>query len=107
MDILFQKVTEILIENAQARVPEAGSFRRVGVDAELREEGWESTLSIEESYLSETERRIMLGVRRADDDRMVNNYLFKGSKQEVLAWLNSPEGLAEIIAACDHLIRKV
>ena len=106
MNQLFQKVAEVLAEHATARIPETGSFRKVAVDAHIGEENWESTLGIEESYLSETERRVSLGVHTADDDRLVCNYLFKGTKQEILTWLNSPEGLAQIIESCDHLIEK-
>lgn len=106
MNQLFQKVAEVLTEHAQAKVPETGSFRKVAVDAEIGDEDWESTLGIEESYLSETERRVTLGVHKKDSDRLVSNYLFKGSKQEVLTWLESPEGLTQIIEACDHLIVK-
>lgn len=107
MTILFQKVAEVLTEHAKARVPETGSFRKVAVDAEIGDEDWESTLGIEESYLSEIERRVTLGVHKKDSDRLVSNYLFKGTKQEVLTWLGSPEGLAQIIEACDHLGEKV
>lgn len=103
---LFQKVAEVLVEHAQARVPETGSFRKVGVDAEIRDEDWECTLGIEESYLSDTERRVTLGVHQKNSDRLVSNYLFRGTKQEVLNWLASPEALPQIIEACDHLITK-
>ena len=106
MTILFQKVAEVLTEHAHPRVPERGSFRKAAVDAEIREEGWVATLGIEESYLSETERRVRLGVHNTGDDRLVSHYLFKGTKQEILTWLNSPEGLAQIIESCDHLIEK-
>lgn len=104
---LYQAVAELLVEKAKVSLPEAGSFRKITVGGNVKGEICHSILGIEESYSSQTERYVTLGVYREGEDRVVSNYLFKGTKQEVLEWLESPEGLTQIIEAYEHLEEKV
>lgn len=107
MHKLFGAVTELLAKNIEAHIPGTGSFRTVDVGGHVKGSQYHSSLRVEESYRSETERRVALGVYRDDDDRLVSNYLFHGTKQEVINWLSSPQALEEIIAAYEHLEKKV
>ena len=100
---LFQAVAELLVKNAKEGVPEIGSFRKLTVRGGIKGMEYEGILGIEQSYRVENERRVTLGVHGKGDDRLVSNYLFKGTKEDVMAWLESPEGLEQIIEAYEHL----
>lgn len=104
---LFQTVAELLVKNAKEGVPETGSFQKLTVGGKIKGADYESILGIEQSYQAENERRVTLGMHRTGDDRLVSNDLFKGTKEEVLAWLESPEGLEQIIEAYKHLEARV
>ena len=103
LNILFEAVTEHLVRLARDQVPETGSFRRVSMGGYRKGHPFHSILGIEESYESETMRRISLGMYREGEDRVISNYLFRGTKQEVIAWLEDPENRQEIIDTFEHL----
>lgn len=104
---LFRTVADLLVKNAKEGVPESGSFQKLTVGGKIKGADYESILGIEQSYQAKNERRVTLGMHRTGDDRLVSNDLFKGTKEEVLAWLESPEGLEQIIEAFKHLEARV
>ena len=100
---LFAAVTEHLSDSVRDRVPETGSFRKVSVGGHCKGSLYRSVLSVEESYKCETLRWVTLGVYREGEDRVISNYLFKGTRQEVLGWLEDPANLSVLAEACAHL----
>ena len=104
---LFRTVAELLVKNAKEGVPETGSFQKLTVGGKIKGADYESILGIEQSYQAKNERRVTLGMHRTGDDRLVSNDLFKGTKEEVLAWLERPESLEQIIEAYKHLEARV
>lgn len=106
LNTLYQAVAEYLLKTAQDRVPETGAFQKVSVRGRYEGTDCRGILSIEASYRSDAERYVTLGVYREGCDKQVSNYLFHGTRQEVFAWLASPEGLAQIVEAYQHLEAK-
>lgn len=47
------------------------------------------------------------GVHWLNDDRMVSNFLFTGTKQEVLEWLESQDGQQQVVDAYIRLQEKL
>lgn len=104
---LYPAVAERLAEKAQDHVPESGRFQKYTIAGHFTGENIRGILGIEEGYQSDSSRCVSLGVCCYGDDRMVSNFLFTGTKQEVLEWLKSPEGQQEIVNAYIHLEDKL
>ena len=103
LNILYETVMKQLVQAAREEMPETGTFRRITVVGYCKGSPLRSILGIEESYSSETQRYITFGMYREGEDRITSNYLFKGTKQEVLAWLETPENREQVIDAYEHL----
>lgn len=106
LSILIAKVIEILIQNVQERVPQTGPFRKVAVtychpDSELR-----GILAVEEHYESPEARMVSAGMFQEGDDRLIQNFLFHGTKENLLAWLQEEKRIPELIEIYDRLSRK-
>ena len=104
---LYRAVAEHLAEKAQDNVPETGRFKKYTIAGHFTGENIRGILGIEEGYQSDSARCVSLGVCCDGDDRMVSNFLFTGTKQEILEWLGSPEGQQEIADAYIHLEDKL
>ena len=104
---LYPAVAERLAERAQDNIPETGRFKKYTVAGHFTGEDIHGILGIEEAYQSDSSRCVSLGVYCDGDSRMVSNFLFTGTKQEVLEWLKSPVGQQEIVDAYMHLEDKL
>ena len=104
---LYRAVAERLAEKAQDNVPGTGRFKKYTIAGHFTGENIRGILGIEEAYQSDSARCVSLGVCCDGDDRMVSNFLFTGTKQEVLEWLKSPEGQQEIVDTYIHLEDKL
>lgn len=106
---LYRAVAGRVAEKAPDYVPETGHFKKYTFAAHFTGENIRSLLTIEEGHQSKSDRCVSLGVYCDGDGRMVSNFLFTGTKQEVFAWLKSPAGQQEIVDAYirleDKLIR--
>lgn len=104
---LYRAVAERLAEKAQDNVPETGRFKKYTIAGHFTGEDIRGILGVEEAYQSDSARCVSLGVYCDGDSRMVSNFLFTGTKQEVLEWLKSPEGQQEIVDAYMRLEEKL
>lgn len=104
---LYRAVAERLAEKAQDNVPETGHFQKYTIAGHLTGDNVRGILGIEKAYQSDSARCVSLGVYCDGDDRMVSNFLFTGTKQEVLEWLESPEGQQEVVDAYIRLEEKL
>jgi len=103
MMILISKAAEFLADVVQTRIPETGVFQTVSVIFDYPGEPFGGRLAVEKSYEALDSRRITAGIHRKNDDRLVSNYLFTGTKAEVLDWLRSAENLPGLIDTFEHL----
>lgn len=104
---LYQAVAEHLAKEARNHVPETGRFQKYTVEGHIKGEKIRGILGIEEGYKSDSDRCVSLGVHWDDDDRLLSNFLFTGTKQEVLEWLESQDGQRQIMNAYMHLEEKL
>lgn len=104
---LYRAVAERLAEKAQDNVPETGRFKKYTIAGHFTGENIRGILGVEEAYQSDSARCVSLGVCCDGDDRMVSNFLFTGTKQEVLEWLESPKGQQVIVDTYIRLEEKL
>lgn len=104
---LYRAVAERLAKNAQDSVPETGRFHKYTIAGHIKGDDIRGILGIEEGYKSDSDRCVSLGVHWLNDDRMVSNFLFTGTKQEVLEWLESQDGQQQVVDAYIRLEEKL
>lgn len=98
---LLTAVLEKLSIQVEESVPETGRCREVGVSFQYVDH---SCIGVLRMYgFGETERSVVAGACQRGNDRLVSNLLFRGTKQECLAFLRSPETLGELIKDYEHL----
>lgn len=106
MSILLAKVIEVLTQNVYERVPMTGPFRKVMVtychpDSDLR-----GILAVQAHYESPEVRTVFAGMFREGDDRLIQNFLFDGTKEEILVWLQEKKRIQELLEIYNHLSEK-
>lgn len=107
MNLLMSQVRTILLEDAERQVPENGQFRRVNTLFDIPETSNEGILSIEHDELEpKTQRRLKMSVRHENSDRLVSNYILKGTKKEILDYLKDDNNLAKLIEIANELSDK-
>lgn len=89
----FNHFTELifnhLYERSQREVPENGKFTPLSASYNIPNTNNRAMLSVEYDLLEpKTQRRIFAIACRKDSDKIVKSQLFKGSKSEILAYLN-------------------
>ena len=104
---LYRAVAKRLAEKAKDNVPETGRLKKYTIAGHFTGENIHGILGIEEANRLDSTQCVSLGVYCDGDDRMVSNFLFTGTKQEVLEWLKSSEGQQEIVDAYIHLEEKL
>ncbi len=107
-DSLLEKGRSILYKRAEREVPENGKFRKIFVAFDIPETQNEALISIEHDAVSpEVNRRLSVGVHRQNSDRITSNYLFKGTKREVLDYINNKDNQAELHKTINNLSKSV
>ncbi len=108
MDILVPKCSDLLTKRAEREVPENGKFRRIFVAFEIPETQNETLFSIEPDAKDFKDiRRMSIAVHRKNSDRIISNYMFKGTKEEVLNYLKDEKNYAEFKQTVNSLSNSV
>lgn len=108
MNILVPKSKEVLSDIAQREVPENGQFKKVFVSFKVPETQNEALITIEhDSKEPKTQRILSVGVHHQNSDRLVSNFLLKGTKKEILDYLKDDKNNQDIINYINHLSGKV
>ena len=102
MRMLVSKVLELMAEAVNTNVPEKGIFPRQSIGLILPDREYHGLLSVAPGRTSE-ERAVSAGVHPADGDRLVSNYLFFGTTEELRAWFADPARVDELIDTYLHL----
>lgn len=102
MKLLVGKLVEVLAADVQNKVPETGSFQKVFVTYEHPDKKMKGILTVEADAREEDIRRVSAGMFIKGEDKMVSNYVFKGTKAEVLSWLTE-EQVPDLIETYKHL----
>ena len=106
MKLLVSKVVEVEAENVKNKVPETGTFTKVFVTYEHPNKKLKGMLSVEADGREQEIRRISAGMFIQSEDRIVSNYVFKGTKAEVVSWLTE-ERVPVLIETYEHLKEKL
>lgn len=108
MDILVPKCSDLLTKRVEREVPENGKFRRIFVAFEIPETQNETLFSIEPDAKDFKDiRRMSIAVHRKNSDRIISNYMFKGTKEEVLNYLKDEKNYAEFKQTVNSLSNSV
>lgn len=107
MKILVPTTKEVLTDIAEKEVPENGQFRKVFVSFDIPNSTNEAKLIIEQDETEpKTQRRLSVGVHHQNSDRLISNYLLKGTKKEIIDFLKDDNNNQEIIDAVNILSSK-
>ncbi len=107
LNILVPKTKEVLCDIAEREVPENGQFRKVYVTFDVPETNNQAVLSIEHDAVEpKNQRRLSIGVHNKNSDRIISNFLKKGSKSEILEYLKDNGNMEQIIEAVNKLSNK-
>ena len=98
----------LLAAKAEMEVPENGKFARVGIVYQIPDTQNIARYGIEYDELEpRNTRRFLIGVNRKGSDMLTSIYLTKGSKKEILEFLNDDSNEELIIATLKDLNNSV
>ncbi len=105
---VFKKIVrtsnEIIASSAERQVPENGKFKPVSVGYHIPGSQNMAKVIVEcDGEEPKTQRRIRVGVHHQDRDRLTSNYIYKGTKKEVLEYLSDEKNLAQFIETIKKL----
>lgn len=86
--LLIQKCREVFRDSVEERLPEQGPAQRVFVAFDYPGTEYEAFLTAEADRLNWSGRRVSIMMRPKGSDRVMSNYIWKGTKQELLQWLD-------------------
>ncbi len=110
-DVVFKKIVmssnKLLSDISERQVPENGQFKSVSIDYNIPDSTNMAKVTIEcDKEYPKTQRRISVGVHHQDRDRLISNYMFKGTKKEVLAYLTDEKNQTEFFNTIKKLSEK-
>lgn len=95
---LCAKVFELFSEADPARFPEFGKFRPFIYQLQYPGTDYLGVMQISYSDEDRAERFFSVGVRHMASDMLISNFLFSGTKQEILDWMKTDEALSEVVS---------
>lgn len=104
MQILIPKCSDVLVQRAEKEVPENGKFRKIFVAFDIPETTNEALITIEADAKDyKNQRRVSIGVHHQNSDRVISNYMFKGTKQEIIEYLKDNNNFPEFTQIVNEL----
>lgn len=94
--ILIQKGRKIFRNNVEKEIPEEGPTERVFVVFDYPGTEYEAFLTAEADHLDWSGRGVSAMMRPKGSSRIMSNYIWKGTKQELLRWLDQEEREGEL-----------
>lgn len=94
--LLIQKVRGVFRANVEGKLPEEGPTQGVFVCFDYPGTEYEAFLRAEEDHLNWSGRRVRVMMRPQGSSRVMSNYIWKGTKQELLQWLDRDELESEL-----------
>jgi len=101
------KCNKMLANLSERSVPENNKFQPVSVDYNLPDSQNMAKVTVECDYENPAnQRRVSVGVHHKDRDRLISNYLFKGTKQEVINFLKDEKNQQQFVDSIKTLSAK-
>lgn len=98
MQKLISKGVEFLCNIAEREVPQNGKFARVYITLDIPDTNNQAIVHIaHDENQPDKQRRAVVSVHHKNADRLISQELFKGTKSEILDFLNNPLNNQEII----------
>ncbi len=95
--LLAGRAAEVMIQRIKNEVPQSGSFGNLSVSFPIPETKIKAVLLIEHSLTGTPEqRRLQVGARKEDSDRLRSNYLMHDTNENIIKYLER-EDIAEIL----------
>lgn len=109
MKLLIDKGFKLLHDKAEREVPENGPFAsKVFMAFDVPDSQNEALMVIEHDKIDpKTQRRLSVKLHRPNSDRYESHYMFKGTKQEILDYLNKAENQPDFINSVNELSKSV
>lgn len=93
---LIRKGKRIFRDNVEKGLPEQGPAQRVFVAFDYPGTEYEAFLTAEADRLDWNGRRVSVTMRPQGSDRVMSSYIWKGTKQALLRWLDQEERESEL-----------
>ncbi len=91
MDEIANRMCEVLSQRAEREVPQNGKFSKISVSCAIPETQNKARVIIEHDPIEPKNlRRLSVASFRMGSDRLVSSYILKGTKQEIIDYINSP-----------------
>ena len=104
INILAEKARAAMAERVEKEVPENGKFAKLSVSWSMPETLNKAVLAVEADAINSMDlRRFAVGSYRKGSDNIILGYLLKGTKKEILDFLNNPENTNKIILTAQQL----
>ena len=101
---LTDKLCEILHERAELEVPRNGKVSQISVSYTIPDTQNKAKVAISSDPINPSNlRRVSVSSYRIGSDRMVSTYIFKGTKQEVLNYILTPQCQSQIVEIASKL----
>ena len=106
-NVLMPNLCKAYYDLAEKEVSEYGFFGKVYAEFPIPETINKGQLYITPDTKDRTQRYLSIGVHHPNSDRMVSNFLLKGTKKEILDYIKDSKNYDEIINSAFNLSKEV
>ncbi len=104
MEILMNRLCEVLSERTENEVPENGKFSPISVSFSIPQTNNKAKAIVEYDALAPKNlRRLSIASHHANSDRLISTYILRGTKQEIIDYINNPQNQKKLIKLADEL----
>lgn len=105
---LINKCVDVIKDSAERMVPENNKFRKFFVAFDVPDTRHEAIISISHDELDpKDKRRLAVEVHHANSDKFYSQYLFKGTKKEIIDFIADKNNQKEIYDSVKELSKSV
>lgn len=104
MEILMNRLCEVLSERTENEVPENGKFAPISVSFSIPQTNNKAKAIVEYDALAPKNlRRLSIASHHVNSDRLISTYVLRGTKQEIIDYLNNPQNQKKLVKLAGEL----
>lgn len=108
MNYFVNKTFEVLAQRVEKEVPENGKYRPIAVSFKIPETNNMVKFIVEYDEVNPKDfRRLFIGVQHVNSDKMVSYHLLKGTKKEILEYINNSDNIPKAIEFVGELSKSL
>ncbi len=108
MDYFVNKTFEVLSQRVENEVPENGKYKPIAVSFKIPESVNTAKMIVGYDEVNPKDfRRLFVGVQRTGYDKMESYQLLKGTKKEILEYLNNPLNKGVVFKYIEELSKNI